>query len=96
MDNVNQMNNNLPEDLKAAINYLNNKGISLDDSFDDVNQFLDEDSKNLQSLDISTQDIDDDDVVFVDDSESDVEDRDYGTSDLDVSDAELNDLDNLF
>ena len=85
MNDSTQINNaTIPEDLKAALNYMNNKGISLNDSFDDVTEFLNS-GANSDDMSLDVDSDDDSDVVYTDDELT--ADRDLGDEGLDVTDS---------
>ena len=82
------VNDNMPEDLKAAINYLNSKNISLDDKLDDE----DEDIVLASEDEFSGED---------DEIDESVSDNSVGgnadSSDIDFGDdADLSQLDDVF
>ena len=86
---------NMPEDLKAAINYLNTNNISLTDTFDDEIKLKDENDV----VDSDIDEVDDIDDVDDDEEEDEVAGEDADLSDISFGDGEKIDtsaLDSMF
>ena len=83
-----EINDSMPADLKAAINYLNENNISLSDRFDDSDEELDamdDDGENIEVDDVDI-DVDFGDTELLDESDFDDE----------LEESELSDLDSMF
>ena len=78
-----QINDNMPEDLKAALNFLNARNVSLTEDPNKV------DDLSIENDDDDDLDIEGGETVYADDDE--VEEIDFGGEDDDVSD-----LNNMF
>ena len=89
MDSKIPINNNMPDDLKAAINYLNTNNISLTDTFDDDEE-LDNVDVNFGNVDLSDTEIDD--------SDDEVSGQDADLSDISFEEdnVDVDDLDSMF
>ena len=85
MDGQIPVNNNMPDDLKAAINYLNTNHISLTDTFEDDEEIDNNVDTNFGGVDLNDTEIDDsdEDVDVEDESLSDIK---FGEDNVDVDD----------
>ena len=86
------INDNMPDDLKAAINYLNENQISLSDKFDDEDEELD----SIEDDSFEEENFEDDSFEEVDDIDIDFGEAD-DMDDLDEEDESvLSDLNSIF
>lgn len=82
---------NMPEDLKAAINYLNKNNISLNDTFDEDEDEVVEAKMSNSAFDFgniassASDDDDDEDIEDDDDEDDDLEDDDEDIDESSIS-----------
>lgn len=88
MNNQIPINDNMPQDLKAAINYLNENQISLSDTFDTDDSQLDEIVDETNSMEDFSGNLNLD-IDFGDDTE-------FLDEDDGLEEQEANDLNSMF